>query len=187
MTFARDIAMAPFAKLTVAIIGSIFRGEANGDCHSKQQRLEPVMFGQPIDEEDQWNHHQNELDHKPGETVDAAIKSGGHALARDLVSKFSKEGMATGPRRDASRIPADDIGAHEAQVGQIKGAVGALLAGMRKLFRRHCFTGQRRLIDEQVFRHEEPQIGGDHVQHHREPESPLALPRGRHLHLLNDA
>ena len=53
MTFLRDIAIAPLARLTVTIIGSISGRQADRDGDGEQQRLEPIVLGEAVDQEDQ--------------------------------------------------------------------------------------------------------------------------------------
>ena len=163
MTFARDMAMAPLARLTVTIIGSIFGGEADRDRDREQQRLQPVVLGQAVDQEDGRDHHDDEADHQPSETADALVEGGGHAPPGDLIGEPPEERMRAGAQDDAGREPADDIRSHEADVGKVKRIIDLFAAGMSELFRRNGLPGQRGLVDEQVFRVEQSQVRGDHV------------------------
>ena len=62
------------------------------------------------------------------------------------------------------RVAADDVGAHEADVGQVERVVELLSSqAMREFFRRHGLAGQRGLVDEQVLGLEQPQVRRDHV------------------------
>jgi len=67
-----------------------FRSQANGHGHGKQERFKPVVFTQPVDQKDHWNHHGDETDHQPGELIDPFIETG-----RRLAS----------PGRNAEQLP----------------------------------------------------------------------------------
>ncbi len=140
-----------------------FRREPDRDRHGEQQRLQPVVLGQAVDEKDQRSHHQDAADHQPGEAVDAAVEGGGNALPRDLVGELPEERVFPGAHDDADRVAADDVGAHEADIRQLEGIVETILARMGELLGRHRLAGQGRLVDEQVLGLEQTQIGGHHV------------------------
>ena len=51
MTFLRDMKMAPLERQTVTIIGSISGVRPDGHREAEEQGLEPVVLGEPDDEE----------------------------------------------------------------------------------------------------------------------------------------
>jgi hypothetical protein len=82
----------------------------------KQQRFEPVVLGQAVDQEDQRPHHRDEADHQQREAVDALVEGGRDTTAGDLVGQLTKKCLHAGAHDDAGGIATDDIGAHEADV-----------------------------------------------------------------------
>src|SRR5690242_18956842 len=68
MTFRRDIASAPLARLTVTIMGSISGVTPTATATANNKRLEPIALGKTVNDEDQRGHHQDETEHQPGES-----------------------------------------------------------------------------------------------------------------------
>src|SRR6516225_9030383 len=143
MTLTRDIAIAPFARLTVTIIGSIsgVRPTATATANSKASSQSCLV--KPLMKKNGWYHHQDELHHQPREAFDAAIECGRHAPGGDFIGELSEERATTRPHYVAGGISADDIGAHEAHVGKVEWTADAHLARMPKLLGGHRFAGQR--------------------------------------------
>ena len=62
--------------------GQHLGGQPDGHRQGKQERFQPVVLAQAVDQEDRRNHHRDEADHQPGELVDALVEAGQLALAR---------------------------------------------------------------------------------------------------------
>ena len=102
--------------------------ETDGHRHREQQRLQPIVLGETIDQEHRRDHDHDEADHQPGEPVDAPIERGGNASPGDLVGKLSEERVLPGPQDHAGAVARHDVGAHEAQVRQVERGVAGLVA-----------------------------------------------------------
>ncbi|MFW8584216.1 hypothetical protein ACOJBM_02460 [Rhizobium beringeri] len=63
--FLRAIAIAPWARLTVTIIGSISGARPTATATAKKKCLQPIVLGQAVDQEHQRHHHENEAHHQP--------------------------------------------------------------------------------------------------------------------------
>jgi hypothetical protein len=157
------MAVAPFARLDGDDHRQHFRREADRHRDRKQQRFEPVVLGQAIDQKDQRPHHHDEADHQQREAVDALVEGGRNVPAGDLVSQLTEKCLRAGAHDDAGGVAADDVGAHEADVRQVERIVETPVAGVRIFLGRHRFAGERRLVDEQILRFEEPQVRRYHV------------------------
>jgi hypothetical protein len=93
-----------------------FGREADRDRDREQQRFQPIAFGHPVDDEHRRHHDQHEADHQPGEPIDALVEGGRHASSGYLVHQLPEKSCSPGPHDDSGRIPAQYIGAHEADV-----------------------------------------------------------------------
>ena len=168
-----------------------FRREADRDRDGEQQRFQPIVLGQAVDQEHGRHHHQDEPDHQPGEPVDALVEGGRYAPPGDLVGELAEKGLRPGAHDDAGRIAAHDVGAHKADIGQVERIVELLFAGVGELLRRHRLAGQGRLIDEEVLGLEQAKVRRDHVAgrqpydvagHQRSPSGPRQNRRSRDRH-----
>ncbi len=83
----------PLDDHLLAAHGERALGEADGDDHGQHlgreahghgQREEegalPIVLGESVDEENQRHHHGHELDHEPGEAVEALVEAGRRAV-----------------------------------------------------------------------------------------------------------
>jgi hypothetical protein len=61
-------------------MGNISGGEANR--HREEKGASPVVLGEPVNEEDQRHRHRHELDHEPGEAIEALIEAGRRPVFR---------------------------------------------------------------------------------------------------------
>ena len=134
------------------------------DGDGEEEGRDPAPLGQPVDDEDQRDHHQREADQQPANAVDAPIETGLGPFAHEVPGQSSQ--ISTRARGDDDRLggAADHVGSHEAGVGQFErtlgcrtpAPIGGLLDGQR-------LAGQDRLADEQVLGRDEDQVGRDHV------------------------
>ena len=120
MTFLRDIAIAPLARLTVTIIGSIsgVRPTATATANSSASSQLPLV--RPLITKTSGRHHHDETEHQPGKPVDALVEAREHALLGNFVGDQAEGGARAGEHDDAAADAADDGTAHEADVGKIK-------------------------------------------------------------------
>ena len=58
MTFLRDMAIAPLARFTVTIIGSISGVRPTATATANSNASQPVVLGQTVDQEHGRHHHQ---------------------------------------------------------------------------------------------------------------------------------
>src|SRR5260370_26150087 len=65
--------------------GKHFGRETNRDRDGKQEGLEPIAFGEAIDDEDYGHHDEHEADEEPTHAVDAALEAGWRALPHDRL------------------------------------------------------------------------------------------------------
>ena len=75
--------------------GQHLGGQPDGHGHGKQERFQPVVLAQSVDQEDRRNHHGDEADHQPGELVDALVEAGQLALPDDAGGQRSKVGLVS--------------------------------------------------------------------------------------------
>ena len=101
--------------------GQHLRREAHGHGHREEKGALPIVLGEPVDEEDQRHHHGHELDHEPGEAVEALIEAGGRRLCRDRAGHAAEIGVDPGGDHDCGRRAAFDAGPHEADVLELGG------------------------------------------------------------------
>ena len=121
------------------------------------------MLGYAVYQENGRSHHQNESDHQPGETAHAPIERRWYAPTGDLVGQLSKKGLWAGVDDDAGGKPANDIGAHKTNIGQIECVAARYVKSMGKFLGRHRLSGERGLIDEKVLCLDQPQIARNHI------------------------
>ena len=72
------------------------RGQPNRHGHGKQERFQPVVLAEPVDEEHRWDHYGDEADHQPGELVDAQVEASQLALPDDAGGQRAKVGPVPG-------------------------------------------------------------------------------------------
>ena len=137
------------------------QADRHGD--REQQRLEPVALGHAIDHEDKRGHHQDETEHHPGEPGDALVEAREHSLLGNRARHNAEGGTRSGEHDDAAADATDDGAAHEADVGEVKRRFRGAGVGSSDLLNRHRFAGERRLVDEEVLRRNQSEVGGDHV------------------------
>ena len=163
ITLARAMAVAPLARLTVTIIGSISgvrptaTDTANNSASSQSCFVNPLMrkTSGPITMMKQIINQVNR--------VDASIERGRNVLPRNLVGELPEKCSSTGANDQAGGIAADDVCSHEANIGQVEWGVAVAVIGVRILLGRHGFAGQGGLVDEEILGLKQPQIGRDHV------------------------
>ena len=163
MTFLRDIASAPLARLTVTIIGSISGVRPTATATANKQRFEPIALGQAVDHEDKRGHHHDETEHQPGKPGDALVEAREHPLLGNFTRHKAEGGARAGEHDDAAADAADDGAAHEADVGEIKRRFRGSGMGGSDLLERHRLAGECRLVEEEILRRDQPEVGGDHV------------------------
>ena len=73
---------SPLGKVDRNDHGQHLGGQPYCHCHGKEKSLQPIVLADAIDYKHQWNHHQHETDHQPGEAVDALIEAGLLTLGR---------------------------------------------------------------------------------------------------------
>src|SRR5450830_1910115 len=129
----------------------------------EQQRLEPIALGQAVDHEHKRGHHHDETEHQPGKPGDALVEAREYALLGDRARHLTKSRLAASEHDDPGADAADDSTAHEADVRQIERRLRGPDVGSSDLLERHRLAGQRRLVDEEVVRCNQPDVGGNHV------------------------
>ena len=140
-----------------------FRRKADGHRHREEQRLQPVVLRQAVDQEDGRDHDQDEADHQPGEPVDALVEGGRNVPPGDLVGELAEECVGPGPKDHAGGVARYDVRAHEAEVRQVEGIVAVLVARVGVFLGGHGLARQGGLVDEQVLGFEQAQVRRDHV------------------------
>ena len=136
---------------------------SHGDRQGEEERLVPVVLGQPIDEEDQGHHHHHEPDHQPGELGHALVEAGQDPLAHDGLGHSPQVGAPSRAHHHAGRAAALDAGAEEADVLPFERRGRRDGFACVELLHRHGFAGQAGLDDEQVLARKQPKVSRDHV------------------------
>src|SRR6516225_5545329 len=118
MTFARDIAIAPFARLTVTIIGSISgvrptaTATANSSASSQSCLVAPLIMK----------------------------TSGPITMINRIIGELTKKCLGPGMENQANAVTAYYIGPHKADIWQVERIDYAIIAHMRIFLSRHCFA-----------------------------------------------
>ena len=73
--------------------------EADGDGEAEEQRLEPIVFREPIDENDDRHHHENEPDEQPTHLVHANVECRRRALADEALGHGADRRPSSQSRR----------------------------------------------------------------------------------------
>ena len=163
MTFFFDIAIAPLARLTVTIIGSISGVSPTATATANSSASNQLPLLKAVDQEDQRSHDRNEADHHPGDPGDALVEAGQHPPLGDRARHLTESGAAAGECDDTAADAADDNAAHEADIWQIERRLRGAGMGLRVLLERHRLPGQRRLVDEEILCRDQPHVRWDHV------------------------
>mmetsp|Transcript_37512 Transcript_37512/g.87390 ORF Transcript_37512/g.87390 Transcript_37512/m.87390 type:complete len:432 (-) Transcript_37512:1781-3076(-) len=132
--------------------------QPDGHGQRKQQRFQPVLLVETVDQEHQRHHHADQAQHQANKAVHAMLEGSAFLLRDHLVRQRTEEGAATGPHDHPGAETAHDIGPHEADVGHVERVVHWLAPGLGELLRRHGLAGQGGLVDEQVLGFDQPQI-----------------------------
>ena len=85
--------------------GQHLGSEPHRDCQCKEKGAFPIVFGEPVDKEDQWHHHSHELDHEPGEAAEALVEAGRWRLGGDRASHAAEIGAAPVTTTTAVAVP----------------------------------------------------------------------------------
>ena len=163
MTFRRDIAIAPLARLTVTIIGSIsgVRPTATATANSRASSQLPLV--RPLIRKTRGAITNDETEHQPGKPDDALVEAREHPLLGNFTCHQAKGGARTGEHDDTAADAADDGTAHEADVGEIKRRFRGSDMSRGDFLERHRLAGECRLVEEEILRRDQPEIGGNHV------------------------
>ena len=132
MTFLRDIASAPFERLTVTIIGSISGVSPTAIARPKSSASVQLCLVRPMMTKDDRHHDDHEADHQPREGVDALVEAREHALARELFADGAEIGVGAGIDDQAARGAAQHVAALETGVREFQRDFGgrAAVAGV---------------------------------------------------------
>ena len=116
-----DMAIAPLARLTVTIIGSISGVNPTATATANKSASSQSPLVKPLIRNTGRHHDQDETDHQPGEAIDALVEARQLTLPGDLVGKLAEIGFAAGMNDDAGAKAADHAAAHEAEIRQVEG------------------------------------------------------------------
>ena len=121
-----------------------FRRQPDGDGEAEEERLEPVVLAEAVDQEDDRNHHENEADEQPAHLIHADVERRRHTLADQSLGHRAEARLASRGGDDSSCGAADDACAHKTdrrQFGQrewlIRGGCAVRLLDWK------CFAGER--------------------------------------------
>ena len=100
--------------------GQHLGGQPDRHGHRKQERVQPIMPKESVDEKHRRNHDGNEPNHQPGEFVDTKVKAGQLALTDDPGRQRSKVGAISGVNDYGGCGPALHVGAQETEVREFQ-------------------------------------------------------------------
>ena len=137
-------------------------GQTHGDGDAEQKGIQPVPFGDAVDEEYQGDHNEHKADEHPGDGVYSLSEAGLYRLACHGGGHGAKQGVVTYADGHSGGAAGDHIAAHESDVGIIRDALCGV-THMRGLFHRLALTGETGLTDKQVFGLQNTHICGNHI------------------------
>jgi hypothetical protein len=86
----------PFGQTHRHDHGQHFWRQTDGHGHREEERLSPIAFREPIDDEDQGHHHGHETQNEPREPGDAAIESRLGRSLRERLGHAAEVGILAG-------------------------------------------------------------------------------------------
>ncbi len=163
MTFLRDIAMAPLARLTVTIIGSISGVSPTATATAKSNASNQLPLVRPLIRKTRGTITRikpNIIQVNRVMPLSKLVKTRRAAIVRATWPKAVRAPVST---TTPQPIPLTTALPMKQMFGRSKGDLGRAVMGVGELLDRHGLAGEGRLVDEQIFRRDQPQIGGDHV------------------------
>ena len=121
------------------------------------------MLREAVDEEHRRGHDHHELDHHPGEVLDALVKRRLHQLARKAGGHLAKIRLGAGGQNHPRGGTAFHARAEKTQVGVLDGLDVRARIGRITFFNRERFAGERGLNDEEILGGDQPHVAGNHV------------------------
>ena len=174
--------------------GQQFRREAHRKREREQQRCNRRLVHEDVDGQYQQHHHQHDPRQQVTESFDAAFELGQRRAQRELVGDLPEHGRLAGPHDEHLRGAAAHAGPHENAVAAFgEGGIGRDGAGL--LFDRECFSGEHRLIDEEVLRDQHHAVGRnqaaggelhDVARHHVRRSQRQCFPAAQHIGVDGD-
>src|SRR6516164_2395306 len=163
MTLARDMSIAPFARFTVTIMGSISgvrptaTATANSSASSQSCLVKPLIK-KTVGTMTIMNRIINQI-----KRLMPWSKAVG--TRRPAISSASCPKNVCAPVRTTMPVakPLTTLAPMKHMFGKSNGFLDPLLVWMAKFFSRHGFASQGGLVDEQVLCLEQAQIGRNHV------------------------
>ena len=139
-----------------------FRCQTNSNGNGKEGCIEPVPFGKAIQEQYDGHHDEHEADQYPGNGVYTFFKRSFCRFFGQMFCHVTQHGVVAGCNNNAGCAAADNVAAHESQVGCFCDSTCDFLF-LRQFFHRFTFACQSRLADEQVFCCYDAQIRRNHI------------------------
>ena len=163
ITFSRDMAIAPLARFTVTIIGSISgvrptaTATANSSASSQSCFVRPLMR-KTVGTMTRMNRIISQVN-----LLMPWSKAVGTCRPAISWASWPKNVLRPVRRITPVAVARHDVRTHEAEVRQVEGIVAVLVAGVGVLLGGHGLARQGGLIDEEVLGFEQAQVRRDHV------------------------
>ena len=184
MTFRPDIASAPLARLTVTIMGSIsgVRPTATATANSSASSQLPLV--RPLIR----NTRGAITTMKPSiNQVNRMMP-----LSKLVSTRCLAIALATRPKAVRGPVsattpqpmPLTTALPMKQMLGRSNGVSAVTDVGGSELLERHRLAGERRLVNEEVLRRDQPEIGGDHVARRQQDDIAGHELLNRHINMI---